>query len=186
MKLVIWFSVFIILFVAMIAGFYFSKDAILKKTAEVPMLNYTEYHRNASIEDSTYTEKIDSLAFVVEGMLNEMTRYVSQVKDRDLKIDRLNFEIEKLTREKSEMQKIIANMNETKKNYNKSQEEKKLQDLAKMLGSMKGDVLGPILKNLPDRLIQIFYEKAKAKDRAKIFKAMPAERAGKILKNLAG
>ena len=94
------------------------------------------------------------------------------------------FEIDRLKQENGELKASIEAGEERKKTYNKAQEEKKLQDLAKMLGSMQPEVLGPILDNLPDRLIQIFYDKAKSKDRAKIFNAMTPERAGKILTDM--
>ena len=87
--------------------------------------------------------------------------------------------------EKEELKKIIDANEEKKISYNHTQEEQRLQDLAKMLGSMKPDVLSPILASLPDNLVKIFYYKAKAKDRAKIFNALPADRAGKILTDIA-
>ena len=185
MKIVLWISFYVISFLALIVGMYFARDAVSEKTRNVPVLNYTQYHHDAEVADSSYTEKIDSLAVVVEGLLGEMVEYVTQLQDRDFKLSTQNYEIDKLKMEKEELKKIIEGNEEKKINYNHTQEEQRLQDLAKMLGSMKPDVLSPILASLPDNLVKIFYYKAKAKDRAKIFNALPADRAGKILTDIA-
>jgi len=184
MKVLLWVSFYFLTFTGLVLGFYFSKDKVVEKTSNIPVLNYTKYHMDAAVKDSTYTEKIDSLAVVVEGLLTEMSEYVSQLQDRDYKIAQRDFEIEKLKRQNAELKKLTEKNEDNKKKFNKEQEEKKLQDLAKMLGSMKPEVLTPILANLPDRLVKIFYDKARAKDRIKIFKALPADRAGKILSEL--
>ncbi|MFQ5649088.1 MAG: hypothetical protein ACE5IY_04020 [bacterium] len=186
MKIALWISFYFLTFLGLVVGMYLSKDKVVEKTAEVPVFNYTKYHRDAAVKDSTYTEHIDSLAVVVEGLLNQLTEYVSQLQDRDLKIAQQDFEINKLKQQNVELQKLAEKQKKSKTNYHKAQEEKKLQELAKMLGEMKAETLAPILANLPDRLVQIFYDKAKAKDRIKIFKALPPARAGKILKNIAG
>ncbi|TDI87983.1 MAG: hypothetical protein E2O78_00265 [Caldithrix sp.] len=73
-----------------------------------------------------------------------------------------------------------------KTKFSKAQEEKKLQEMSKMLGSMKPNVLSPVLANLPDNLVQIFYDKAKSRDKVKIFNALPPDRAVKILKKIVG
>jgi len=185
MKTVLWISFYFITFLAMILGLYYGKDSVMKKTKDVPVLNYSQYHRDAAVEDSSYTEKIDSLAVVVEGMLGELAEYVSQLQDRDFKLAQQQYEIEKLRNENKSLKEEQKKMEEAKVNYNKAQEEEKLQDLAKMLGTMKPDVLAPILANLPDNLVQIFYDKAKSRDRAKIFNALPPERAGRILTKMA-
>lgn len=185
MKTLLWFTFYFVTFMLLILGLYYGKDRVLETTSNVPVLNYTKYHQDAALADSSYTEKIDSLAVVVEGMLSEMTEYVSQLQKRDYQIAEKNFELDKLKRENSELMDKIALSEENKKKFNKSQDEKKLKDLAKTLGTMKPDVLAPILANLPDNLVQIFYDKAKAKDRVKIFNALPPDRAGRILTDMA-
>lgn len=185
MKMVLWISFYFITFMALLLGAYFGKDALFEKTTSVPVLNYTRYHRDAVMQDSSYTEKIDSLAVVVEGMLGELAEYVSQLQDKDFKIAQQRYEIAKLKNENKSLKTTKTKTEEDKVKYNKAQEEKKLQDLAKMLGSMKPNVLAPVLKNLPDRLVQIFYDKAKSKDRVKIFNALPPERVSKILTQIA-
>ena len=185
MKTVLWVSFYFITFLALILGLYFGRDTVMEKTTNVPVLNYTQYHRDAAIEDSTYTEKIDSLAVVVEGMLGELAEYVSQLQDKDFKIAEQKYEIEKLKNENKSLKTAQTKQEENKIKYNKEQEEQKLQELAKMLGTMKSDVLRPILSNLPDKMVQIFYDKAKPKDRVKIFNALPPDRAGKILTEIA-
>lgn len=185
MKMVLWISFYFISFLVLLVGAYLGKDALFEKTTSVPVLNYTQYHRDAVVVDSSYTEKIDSLAVVVEGMLGELAEYVSQLQDRDFEIAKQKYEIEKLKNENTSLKTTKVKTEEDKVIYNKAQEDKKLQDLAKMLGSMKPNVLAPVLKNLPDRLVQIFYNKAKSKDRVKIFNALPPDRVGKILTDIA-
>lgn len=186
MKLVLWISFYFLTFLALITGLYMKREKVLEKTSEIPVLNYTRFHHDAQVADSSYTEEIDSLAVVVEGMLSEMTEYVSQLKDRDFKISKLEFEVKKLAQEKKDLQASIDASEKRKESYSRAQQEKKLVALAKMLGGMKGETLSPILSNLPDKLIQIFYDKAKAKDRAKIFNSLPPDRAGKILTDMTG
>jgi len=185
MKMVLWISFYFMSFMALLLGMYFAKDNIVETTSDVPVLNYTKYHRNAVVADSSYTETIDSLAVVVEGLLTEMTGYVSQLQDRDIRIAQQKNEILKLTKQVKEFQrKVVAQQKATVK-FNRQQDEKKLQAMAKMLGSMKVETLKPVLKNLSDNIVQILYEKAKAKDRTKIVDALSAERAGKILTQIA-
>lgn len=186
MKTVLWISFYFVAFLAMIVGMYFSKDEVVEKTKGVPVLNYTQYHLDAMVEDTTYTETIDSLAVVVEGLLTELSEYVSQLRDRDFKLRQQRAEIKKLKHENDELMKMKEQQKEMRVKFSKAQEEKKLQELAKMLGAMKPDVLAPVLANLPDNLVQIFYDKAKSRDKAKIFKALTPERAGKILAKIAG
>jgi len=176
MKTALWISFYFLSFLATIVLMYFSRDKILEKTDSVPVLNYTQYHQDAEMADSVYTEHIDSLAVVVEGLLTELTEYVSQLQDRDMKLSQKEFEIKELAK----------TYEERKISYNKAQEDKKLQDLVKMLGDIEEEALAPILGNLPDRLVQIFYDKARPKDRSKIFNSLPPERAGKILADIAG
>ncbi|RMF61205.1 MAG: hypothetical protein D6743_13890, partial [Calditrichaeota bacterium] len=72
-----------------------------------------------------------------------------------------------------------------KENFSKAQDEKKIQDLAKMLSSMKVDELGVILKNFPDDVVQIVYDKASNKDRVKILKALGPDRGSDLLLKMA-
>ena len=186
MKTVLWISVYFMSFLAMIVGLYYSKEQVVENTKAMPVLNYTRYHLDAMVEDTTYTETIDSLAVVVEGLLTELSEYVSQLHDRDFKLRQQRAEIKNLKHENDELMKIKERQQEVKIKFSKAQEEKKLQEMSKMLGSMKPDVLSPVLANLPDNLVQIFYDKAKSRDKAKIFKALPPDRAVKILKKIVG
>lgn len=186
MKTVLWISFYFMAFLAMILGFYYGKDEVVEETKDVPVLNYTKYHTDAQVDDSTYTEKIDSLAVVVEGLLTELSEYVSQLQDRDSRLQEKESQIEKLKRENDKLKAMRAQQKEEKLKFNKAADEKKLQELSKMLGSMKSDVLAPVLKNLPDNLVQILYDKAKPRDRSLIFNALPPDRAGKILTRIAG
>ena len=186
MKTVLWISFYFISFLAMIVGLYYSKEQVVENTKAMPVLNYTRYHLDAMVEDTTYTETIDSLAVVVEGLLTELSEYVSQLHDRDFKLRQQRAEIKNLKHENDELTKIKERQQEVKIKFSKAQEEKKLQEMSKMLGSMKPDVLSPVLANLPDNLVQIFYDKAKSRDKAKIFKALPPDRAVKILKKIVG
>ena len=164
---------------------YFRKDTVIEKTEEVPILNYTQYHRDAIIaDDSSYVEKIDSLATVVGGMLNQMAGYVIQLKERDEVILRQNWRLEKVNKNEEELKKKIEEL----KNFNAKQanNDKELQELAKTLSSMKADILGPILENLSDQVVKIIYDKAKKKDRANLLKSLKPERAGKLMNELAG
>lgn len=186
MKTVLWISFYFMSFLAMIVGLYYSKEQVVENTKAMPVLNYTRYHLDAMVEDTTYTETIDSLAVVVEGLLTELSEYVSQLHDRDFKLRQQRAEIKNLKHENDELMKIKERQQEVKIKFSKAQEEKKLQEMSKMLGSMKPDVLSPVLANLPDNLVQIFYDKAKSRDKAKIFKALPPDRAVKILKKIVG
>lgn len=186
MKTVLWISVYFMSFLAMIVGLYYSKEQVVENTKAMPLLNYTQYHLDAMVEDTTYTETIDSLAVVVEGLLTELSEYVSQLHDRDFKLRQQRAEIKKLKHENDELTKIKERQQEVKTKFSKAQEEKKLQEMSKMLGSMKPNVLSPVLANLPDNLVQIFYDKAKSRDKAKIFNALPPDRAVKILKKIVG
>src|SRR3990172_1819600 len=105
MKIVLWISFYVISFLALIVGMYFARDTVSEKTQNVPMLSYTQYHHDAEVADSSYTEKIDSLAVVVEGLLGEMVEYVTQLQDRDFKLSAQNYEIDKLKMEKEELKK---------------------------------------------------------------------------------
>lgn len=186
MKTVLWISLYFMSFLAMIVGLYYSKEQVVENTKAVPVLNYTRYHLDAMVEDTTYTETIDSLAVVVEGLLTELSEYVSQLHDRDFKLRQQRAEIKKLKHENDELTKIKERQQEVKTKFSKAQEEKKLQEMSKMLGSMKPNVLSPVLANLPDNLVQIFYDKAKSRDKVKIFNALPPDRAVKILKKIVG
>lgn len=186
MKTVLWISLYFMSFLAMIVGLYYSKEQVVENTKAMPVLNYTRYHLDAMVEDTTYTETIDSLAVVVEGLLTELSEYVSQLHDRDFKLRQQRAEIKNLKHENDELMKIKERQQEVKIKFSKAQEEKKLQEMSKMLGSMKPNVLSPVLANLPDNLVQIFYDKAKSRDKAKIFKALPPDRAVKILKKIVG
>jgi len=186
MKITLWISFYFLAFVAMVAGIYMSKDKLVEKTQDVPVLNYTDYHRDAMIADTSYVESIDSLAVVIEGLLSELTGYVSQLNERDNLILTKNREINRLRQENAILKKQIAQNETSKISYTKAQEQKRIQDLANTLSTMKPEVLGPILKNLPDDLIKILFDKAKKNDKAVIFKAMPAERAGAIMAQMTG
>lgn len=185
MKLVLWVSFYFIAFAGMVAFMYVRKDTVIEKTEEVPFLNYTEYHRDAIIaDDSSYVEKIDSLAAVVGGMLNQMADFVIQLKERDEMILQQNWRLEKVNKNEEELKKKIEKL----KNFNAKQanNDKELQELAKTLSSMKADILGPILENLSDQVVKIIYDKAKKKDKANLLKSLKPERAGKLMNELAG
>ncbi len=99
MKLVLWVSFYFIAFSGMVAFMYLRKDTVIEKTEEMPILNYTQYHRDAIIvDDSSYVEKIDSLAAVVGGMLNQMADYVIQLKERDEMILQQKWRLEKVNK----------------------------------------------------------------------------------------
>ncbi len=185
MKTVLWVSFYFVSFMVLIVAMYVSKEQIVEKTEGVPVLNYTKYHRDAVVEDSTYSETIDSLAVVVEGLLTQLTEYVSQLQDRDHKIHSQGAELETLREQLQKLQAASKSHEQEKVDYSRQQDDKKLVDMAKMVGTMKPDVLSPILNSLSDRMVQIFYDKAKPKDRVKIFNALPPDRAGKILTRIA-
>ncbi len=164
---------------------YLRKDTVIEKTEEVPFLNYTEYHRDAIIaDDSSYVEKIDSLAAVVGGMLNQMADFVTQLRERDEMILQQNWRLEKVNKNEEELKKKIEEL----KNFNAKQanNDKELQELAKTLSSMKADILGPILENLSNQVVKIIYNKAKKRDKANLLKSLKPERAGKLMNELAG
>jgi len=185
MKMVLWISFYFMSFIALLLGMYFAKDNIVEKTNDVPVLNYTKYHHNAAVKDSSYTETIDSLAVVVEGLLTELTEYVSQLQDRDSQITKQKSQIGALSREVEELKQKVTTQQKATVKFSKRQDEKKLQEMAKVLATMKVESLKPVLKNLSDNIVQILYEKAKAKDRSKIIDAISPERAGKILTKVA-
>ncbi len=163
---------------------YLRKDVVIEKTEEVPFLNYTEYHRDAIIaDDSSYVEKIDSLAAVVGGMLNQMADYVIQLRERDEMILQQKWRLEKVNKNEEELKKKIEEL----KNFNANQanNDKELQELAKTLSSMKADILGPILENLSNQVVKIIYNKAKKRDKANLLKSLKPERAGKLMSELA-
>jgi len=185
MKLVLWVSFYFIAFAGMVAFMYLRKDTVIEKTEEVPFLNYTEYHRDAIIaDDSSYVEKIDSLAAVVGGMLNQMADYVIQLKERDEMILQQKWRLEKVNKNEEELKKKIEEL----KNFNAKQanNDKELQELAKTLSSMKADILGPILENLSNQVVKIIYNKATKRDKANLLKSLKPERAGKLMSELAG
>ncbi len=164
---------------------YLRKDTVIEKTEEVTFLNYTEYHRDAIIaDDSSYVEKIDSLAAVVGGMLNQMADYVTQLRERDEMILQQKWRLEKVNKNEEELKKKIEDL----KNFNAKQanNDKELQELAKTLSSMKADILGPILENLSNQVVKIIYNKAKKRDKANLLKSLKPERAGKLMSELAG
>ncbi len=185
MKLVLWVSFYFIAFAGMVSFMYLRKDTVITKTEAVPILNYTEYHRDAIIaDDSSYVEKIDSLAAVVGGMLNQMADYVTQLKERDEMILRQKWRLEKVNTNEKELKKKIEEL----KNFNAkaANNDKELQELSRTLSSMKADVLGPILENLSDQVVKIIYDKAKKRDKANLLKSLKPERAGKLMNELAG
>ena len=102
---------------------------------------------------------------------------------RDSTIQALKSELAQLYKERESLNKRIQALEET--NKEKIDQEKELQDLAKILGTMNADVLSPILQNLPDDVIHIIYDKAKSKDRVTIMNALAPKRAGKIMREMA-
>jgi len=187
MKIVMWTSFYFLAFVAMIAGMYMNKDKIYEKTEKVPVLNYTTYHEDeAVVQDSSYTESIDSLAVVIEGLLTQLTGYVTELYEKESTILNKNREINKLQQQNDRLKKQIATGEKEKKSFNKAQEQKRIQDLANTLSSMKPEILKPILANLPDELIKILYDRAKKSEKAVIIKALPPKRAGTIMADMAG
>jgi flagellar motility protein MotE (MotC chaperone) len=181
----LWFTFFFGSFVLMIVGIYFSKDKIWERTEVMPVLNHTRYHNDAVIEDSTYTEKVDSLSVVVNGLLGQLSQYVTQLKERDNSLHLKNRELNKLKQENEILKKQIQQGDEKKEEFNREQNELRLQELAKTIGDMRVEVLRPILTGMPDNVIQILYDKAKSKDKSKIFNAMDANRAAKIMSDIA-
>lgn len=186
MKFFIWVSFYFLSFLGLVVGIYLNKDKIHQNTKEVSGLNYTQYHSDAMIADTSFTESIDSLAVVIAGLLGELTEYVSQVHDRDLKIFNQENEMIKLKHEIEKLKKTNESHEAEKIKFNKAQNNQKLQDIAKTLGAMKAEILRPVLVNLPDDLIQIIYDRANSKNKTKIFNALPPKRAGKILTDMAG
>ena len=188
MKIVMWTSFYFLAFVAMIAGMYMNKDKIYEKTEKVPVLNYTTYHEEeeAAVQDTSYTESIDSLAVVIEGLLTQLTDYVTELHEKESTILTKNREINKLRQENDILKKQISSSEQEKKSFSKAQEQKRIQDLANTLSSMKPEILSPILANLPDELIKILYDRAKKSEKAVIIKALPPKRAGTIMADMAG
>ncbi len=185
MKLLLWVSFYFFAFAGMVAFMYLRKDEVIEKTEEVPVLNYTEYHQNAMIhDDSTYVEKIDSLAAVVGGMLNQLADYVTQLKERDEIILQQKWRLEKVNKNSKELEKTIEELKNFK--AKEANNDRELQELSKTLSSMKGDVLGPILENLSDQVVKILYDKATKKDRANLLRSLKPERAGKLMNEIAG
>ncbi|MFQ5674767.1 MAG: hypothetical protein ACE5G1_02635 [bacterium] len=184
MKFVLWVSFYFISFVGMVALMYSRRDKVYEETENIPILNYTQYHQDAAVSDSSYVERIDSLATVIEGMLTEMADYVTQLRSRDEKIVQQQWQIDKITQDNKQLKTKIEELE--KFNAQKAHDEQKLQELANTLSSMKADVLGPMLENLSDEVVSIIYDKAKKKDKANILKSLKPERAGKIMSKLAG
>jgi flagellar motility protein MotE (MotC chaperone) len=183
MKAVLWVSFYFMTFIGLIAGMYLSKDRIVAETEAVPFLNSTPFHEYVSNLDSTSLHLVDSLGVVMEGMLGQMGSYVMEMQSRDSTIQALKSELDQLYTERENLNKRIEALEESSKD--KVDQEKELQDLAKILGTMNADVLSPILQNLPDDVIRIVYDKAKSKDRATILNSLAPERAGKIMRDMA-
>lgn len=186
MKIALWISFYFLAFVGMVAGMYLSRDKIYEETEKVPVLNYTAYHQQEAQQDSSYVESIDSLAVVIEGLLSQLTDYVTQLNEKQSLIMQKDRQINELRQENEILKKQIASIEEQKKSFSKEQEQKRIQELANTLSTMKPDVLAPILTNLPDDLIKILFDKAKKSEKAVIVKALPPKRAGKIMAEMAG
>ncbi len=184
MKVVLWISLYSITFIGLIAGMYFSKERIVEETQDIPVLNRTEWHRSLTAVDSTSLHLVDSLGVVMQGMLGQMSSYVAEINKRDSTIQALKTELAGLSNARDTMQKTIVSLREA--NKDKIDQEKELQALAKILGTMKSDVLTPILQNLPDEVIRIIYDKAKSKDRTKLLNSLAPDRAGRLMRRKAG
>ena len=61
-----------------------------------------------------------------------------------------------------------------------------IADLAKTLGSLRADDIGPILANLPDDLVQLVYNSARPRDKSKFFNSLSPGRAGRIVRQMVG
>ena len=120
MKFFIWVSFYFLSFFGLVVGIYLNKDNIHKKTKEVPGFNYTQYHSDAVIADTSFTESIDSLAVVIAGLLGELTEYVSQVQGKDLKIFNQENEMIKLKQEIEKLRKKNESHEAKKIEFNKS------------------------------------------------------------------
>ncbi len=185
MKTGLWLLFYSISFLGFILAMYFGKDPIFSKTIGIPIFNCTNYHQNMSIADSIYSKKYKPIAGVEKNLQTEWNESLSQLQEQNQIIAEQKLDLDKLMQENKILKKKIRQSEEQKESIKNTREEKKLQELAQMLGSMKYDVLSPILVNLPDKLVQLVYEKARVRDRTKIFNALPADRAGKILSDMA-
>jgi hypothetical protein len=185
MKMILWISFYLLAFLGMVLGMYYQQDMVIEQAAKIPFIDYNNVQTDVFVEDSTYYHTMDSLAYVVEGLLGEMAGYAKKVNERDHELHLKERELNKLKQEVAILRKERSEFDEKKIAYNKQQEEKKLQSLASTLSTMKADVLRPILENMDDEIIKVLYDKAKQRDRVKIFNALESERAGKILNQIA-
>ena len=185
MKIILWMSFYVVVFLGMVLGMYYQKEAVIEQTANIPFLDYKDIETDAFVEDSTYYQTMDSLAVVIEGLLGEMAGYVKKVNERDYEIHIKERELNKLKQELEILKQERSEFDDKKVAYNRQQEDKRIQSLATTLSTMKTDVMRPILKNMDDDVIKVLYDKAKAKDRVKIFNALDSDRAGKILNQIA-
>lgn len=184
MKAVLWISFYFMTFFGLIAGMYLSKERIVEETRDMPVLNRTEWHEFVASIDSTSPHLVDSLGVVMESLFGQMSSYIRKINKRDSTVQALKTELAGLYKERESMQKTIASLREA--NKDKIDQEKELQDVAKTLGSMKADVLKPILQNLPDEIIRIVYDKAKSKDRTKLLNSLAPDRAGRLMRKKVG
>ena len=185
MKIALWISFYLLAFLGMVLGMYYQKDRIIAETEKIPFLDYNQSSADVFVEDSTYYETMDSLAVVIEGLLGEMAGYVKKVSERDYEIHLKDRELKKLKQENEILKQELSKFDENKMAYTREQEEKRLQELANTMSTMKTEVLKPILGNMDDEVIKVLYAKAKVRDRAKIVNALDAERAGKIFNEMA-
>ncbi len=171
-KLILWVMLFLSTFVCFVAAFYFGKGIFMPTPSEIPEPTNP---KKVSVVDSTSLARIDSLMLVTDELLKQLSDYVAKTQELEQTVSSQEIQIQELTVKNDSLLKFIEKM---------KIHSDRIQDLTKTLGSMKTEVLRPILQKLPDEIIQILYVKSKTKDKQKIFSALAPERAGRLLKDM--
>lgn len=165
------------------AAFYFGKDHILKYTNKEVVVD-----PNQARIDSLNAESKDSLVIAMNDLIEKLSEYEEKINEQENVINKQKKEQEKVNNKYTKEIKKLTAINKALRQISKEEidkkQEKTIQDLARTLGSMKVDELRPILKNLPDDMIKLLYNKTKSRDRAKIFNSLPAGRAGRIIRKM--
>lgn len=173
-SLILWSVILVSTFVIFGAAFYFARDQIYEKKAAPQAEKLADTAKRMTTQE-TSTQRADSLKLVLNGLLKELEANVQENQQLELKLQDKQAEIERLATLNDTLEAQIERMKTT---------EIKVQDLTKTLGSMKTEVLRPILKDLPNKVLEILYDQARSRDKEKIFNAIPPDRASMILKDM--
>ncbi len=160
-------------FAVFVTAAFYGKTRLQKKKKPGP---------EVVVPDSTVLARVDSLKLVIRELMGQLEQQVAEkqaledsLEDREARIADLTARRQAQAAEIDSLKHQIESIRAT---------EIKVQDLTKTLGSMKVDVLRPILANLSNEVIQILYDQARTKEKEKIFNALPPDRASQILKNV--